>query len=187
MRTCNLSFIAKLFACGIFLWGGIATAQTTDRILAFECQITVDRDRTMHVAERFQIVNDAGVFDSGFHRRLWIKPVNPQRVKVGSFQSVGAKVDGHDAVLRTSEDRNVFDIGIATETGSLSRGNHVIELRYTAKHQFAIYKNFEELNQNISGEWPVSIERATLELNFPEGLPKEAGVSADTGTNSNFQ
>ena len=93
MRTCNLSFIAKLFACGIFLWGGIATAQTTDRILAFESQITVDRDRTMYVAERFQIVNDAGVFDSGFHRRLWIKPINPQRVKVGSFQSVGAKVD----------------------------------------------------------------------------------------------
>ncbi len=187
MRTSNLPFIAKLFACGIFLCGGIATAQTTDRILTFESQIIVDRDRTMHVAERFQIVNDTGVFDNGFHRRLWIKPVNPQRVKVGSFQSVGAKVDGHDADLRTSEDRNVFDIGIATETGTLSRGNHVIEFSYTAKHQFTIYKNYEELNQNISGEWPVSIERATVQLNFPEGLPKEAGVSADTGTNSNFQ
>jgi hypothetical protein len=142
MRTSNLSFIAKLFACGIFLCGGIATAQTTDRILAFESQITVDRDRTMHVAERFQIVNDTGVFDRGFHRQLWIKPVNPQRVKVGSFQSVSAKVDGHDAVVRTSEDRNVFDIGIATETGILSRGNHVIELSYTAKHQIRDLQKF---------------------------------------------
>ena len=187
MKPSKLFFIAKLFVCGTFLCGGIARAQAPDRILAFDCQITVDRDRTMHVAERFEIVNDKGVFDSGFHRRLRIKPVNPQRVKVGSFQSVGAKVDGHDAVLRTNEDGNVFDIGIATEAGTLSRGNHVIELSYTAKHQFAIDKNFEELNQNISGEWPVSIERAAVELNFPEGLPKEAGVSADTGTNSNFQ
>jgi len=55
----------------------------------------------MHVEELFEIVNDSGVFDSGFHRRLWIKPVNPQRVKAGSFESVRAKVDGHDAVIGT--------------------------------------------------------------------------------------
>ena len=154
MKNNKLSFIARLFVCGTFLCGGIAKAQTPDRILAFDSQITVDGNRTMHVAEKFEIVNDWGVFDSGFHRRLGIKPVNPQRMKVGSFQSVGAKVDGQDAVVRTSEDGNVFDIGIATETGTLSWGNHVIELRYTAKHQFAIYDNFEDLNQNTSGEWP---------------------------------
>ncbi len=187
MKTSKLPFIAKLFVCGTFLYGGTARAQTPDRIRAFDCQITVDRDRTMHVEERFEIVNDKGVFDSGFHRRLWIKPVSPQRVRLGSFQSVRAKVDGHDVVLRTSEDGNVFDIGIATETGTLSRDNHVIELSYTAKHQFAICDNFEDLNQDISGDWPVSIEKATVELNFPEGLPKEAGVSADTGTNSDFR
>jgi hypothetical protein len=187
MRTSNLSFIAKLFACSMFLCGGIARAQSTDRILSFECKITVDRDRTMHVEELFEIVNDSGVFDSGFHRRLWIKPVNPQRVKVGSFESVGAKVDGHDAVVSTRQDRDVFDIGIASEIGILPRGKHVIELSYTAKHQFAIFDNFEDLNQNISGEWPVSIEKATVELNFPEGFPREASISAATGTDSDFQ
>jgi hypothetical protein len=187
MKTSNLSFIAKLLACGMFLGGGIARAQTTDRILAFECKITVNRDRTMHVEELFEIVNDSGVFDSGFHRRLWIKPVNPQRVKVGSFESVSAKVDGHDAVAGTRQEGDVFDIGIATEIGILPPGKHLIELSYTAKHQFAIFDNFEDLNQNISGEWPVSIERASVELNFPEGFPKEASISAATGTDSNFQ
>jgi hypothetical protein len=141
----------------------------------------------LHVEERFEILNGSGIFDSGFHRQLRIKPTSPQRVKVGSFQSVGAKVDGNDAVLRTNEDGNVFDIGIATEAGTLSRGNHVIELSYTAKHQFSIYQNSEDLNQNISGEWPVSIEKATVELNFPGELPKEAGISASTGTDSHFQ
>jgi hypothetical protein len=184
MKPSKLSFIAKLFVCGAFLGGGIARAQTPDRILAFDCRITVDRDRTLNVEERFEIVNGSGIFDSGFHRQLRIKPISPQRVKVGSFQPVGGKVDGYDAVLRTNESGNVFDIGIATQTGTLSRGTHVIELSYTAKHQFAIYSNFEDLNQNISGEWPVSIEKATVELNFPGGLPKEAGISADTGTNS---
>jgi hypothetical protein len=187
MRTSKLSFIANLFVCGTFLCGGIARTQIPDRILTFDSKITVDRDRTMHVEERFEIVNDNGVFDSGFHRRLWIKPVNPQRLKAGSFESVSAKVDDHDAVVGTSQHGDVLDIGIATENGSLPRGNHVIQLSYTAKHQFAIYKNFEDLNQNISGDWPVSIEKATIELNFPEGVAKEAGVTADTGTNSTFQ
>lgn len=187
MRARNLSFIAKLFACGMFLCGGIAGAQSTDRILAFECKITVDRDRTMHVEELFEIVNESGVFDSGFHRRLWIKPVNPQRVKAGSFESVGAKVDGHDAVVGTRQDGDVFDIAIAAEIGILPRGKHVIELSYTAKHQFAIFDNFEDLNQNISGEWPVPIEKATVELNFPEGLPRGTSISAATGTDSDFQ
>src|SRR5260370_3046157 len=167
MKASRLYFIAKLFVYSSVLCVGIARAQMPDRVRTFDSQITVDRDRTLHVEETFEIVNGSGIFDSGFHRQLRIKPISPQRVKVGSFQSVGAKVDGHDAVLRTNEDRNGFDIGIATETGTLSRGNHVIELSYTAKHQFAIYDNFEDLNQNISGEWPVSIEKATVEWNFP--------------------
>ncbi len=187
MRASRLYLIAKLFVYSSLLCIGITRAQTPDRIRTFDSQITVDRDRTLHVEERFEIVNGSGVFDRGFHRQLRMKPVSPQRVKAGSFQSVGAKVDGHDAVLRTSEDRSVFDIEIATATGTLSRGNHVIDLSYTAKHQFVIYDNFEDLNQDISGEWPVSIEKATVELNFPEGLPKEAGVTAETGTNSDFQ
>ena len=141
----------------------------------------------MHVEELFEIVNESGVFDSGFHRRLWIKPVNPQRVKAGSFESVGAKVDGHDAVVGTRQDGDVFDIAIAAEIGILPRGKHVIELSYTAKHQFAIFDNFEDLNQNISGEWPVPIEKATVELNFPEGLPRGTSISAATGTDSDFQ
>ena len=141
----------------------------------------------MHVAETFEIVNDSGFFDSGFHRRLWIKPVNPQRTKVGSFQIVGAQVDGQVAAIRVSEDGIAFDIGISTEIGTLSPGTHTIELRYTAKHQFAVYDDFEDLNQDISGEWPVSVERATVELNFPEGFPKDAGISAATGTSSKFQ
>ena len=187
MRPSRLYLIAKLFVYSSLLCVGIARAQTPDQIRTFDSQITVDRDRTLHFEERFEIVNGSGIFDNGFHRQLRIKPISPQRLKVGSFQSVGAKVDGHDAVLRTNEDGNVFDIGIATEAGTLSRDNHVIELGYTAKHQFSIYKNSEDLNQNISGEWPVSIEKATVELNFPGELPKEAGVSADTGTDSHFQ
>lgn len=141
----------------------------------------------MHVEERFEIANETGFFDAGFHRRLGIKPTSPQRAKPGSFQPNSAKFDGHDASLRASEDRNVFDIGISSESGTLSRGNHVIELSYTAKRQFAIYDDFEDLNHNISGQWPISIEQATVELHFPEGFPREASISADTGTDSNFQ
>ncbi len=173
--------------CAAFLCAGIAGGQTPDRILAFDSEIKVDRDRTLHVEEKFEISTESGTFDAGIHRRLWIKGVNPQRAKAGSFLTLGAKIDGHDAVLHTTEDAKTFDIKIAPGTGTLSRGNHSIELSYTAKHQFAVYNDFEDLNQDISGEWPVSIEKATVTLILPEGLPKQAGISADTGTSSNFQ
>lgn len=188
MSQDKLSFVAQSFLYGVFLCGGITSAQTPDRILVFDSRVNVDRDRTLHVEEKIEIVNDTGLFDRGIHRRLGIKPVvKPQRRKPGAFQAIRAKIDGHDALLQTSVDGDVFDIGIGTEAGTLPRGYHLIELAYTAKHQFAIYGNFEDLNQDISGEWPVSIEKATVVLNLPEGLPKEAGVVADTGTSSNFQ
>lgn len=58
----------------------------------------------MHVQEKFEIGNDTGLFVSGFHRRLGIKRVSPQRVKPGSFESVDAKVDGDRALFSTTED-----------------------------------------------------------------------------------
>src|SRR5947208_4079502 len=58
---------------------------------------------------------------------------------------------------------------------------------YRAKHQFAVYGNFEDLNQNISGDWPVTIEKATVELDFPSGMPPRSSISADTGSDSTFQ
>jgi len=187
MKRDKPSLIFRFLVCGTFLCAGFVGAQPTDRILAFDSRITVDRDRTLHVQEKLEIANDTGLFDDGIHRRLWIKRVSPQRVKAGSFQSVTAKVDGNDASFRTSGNVDVFDIRIATAAGTLSRGNHVIELSYTAKHQFRIYKNYEDFNQEITGEWPVAIEKATVELNFPEELPQEASISADTGTESQFK
>ena len=187
MRASKLYFIVKLLVYNSLFCVGIARAQSPDRIRTFDSQISVNRDRTIHVDEKFEIVNDTGVFDDGIHRQLRIKPVTPERRKAGSFQSVDAKVDGQDALLRASEDKNVFDIAIGAKTGTLSRGNHVIELRYIAKHQFAVYNNFEDLNLNISGEWPVSIEKATVELTFPAAIPTEASITADTGMDSLIQ
>src|SRR5579864_614412 len=182
----KLPLVVRFVFCSVFVCGGIVKAQTDDRILVFDSTIRVDRDRTMHVEEKIEIANNAGLFDRGFHRRLQIKPVRPQE-KSGSFQPIGAKIDGHDALLHTNVEGDVFDIGIETGTGNLPHGNHIIEVSYTAKHQFAIFRNFEDLNQDITGEWPVSIEKASVVLNLPEGLPEEYGVSADTGTSSNFK
>jgi hypothetical protein len=187
MKASKLSLIPALLVCGTSLCAGIARSQTPDRISSFTSQITVDRDRTVHVQERFEITNDRGVFDNGFHRRWWIKPAGPHRLKVGSFESIRVKVDGQDAVFHGIQDGKLFDIGVATGTASLSRGNHVLELGYTAKHQFTIHDGYDDLNQDVSGEWPVPIETAQVELNFPQGYPPQAAISADTGTDSDFK
>ena len=171
----------------MLLYGGIAKSQTSDRIVTFDSRVKVDRDRTLHVEERIAIFNDTGVFDNGLHRQLRLAPASPERVRAGSIESVAAKVDGHDALLRTSVDKDMFRIVIVTKTGALPRGSHLVDLSYTAKNQFALLHDSEDLNRNITGDWPVSIERATVELTFPGKIPDETAISADTGTASSFQ
>ena len=66
MRQDKLQRIAGFLLGATLLCTRIANAQTSDRISAFDSEIKVDRDRTMHVKERFQISNDSGSFDKGF-------------------------------------------------------------------------------------------------------------------------
>jgi hypothetical protein len=165
----------------------ISSGQSADRIVTFHSEISVARDRTLTVTEKFEFVNDAGTFTDGFHRRLWIKAAGPQRARAGGFQSITAQVDGSDGVVQTSVNSIVYDVQILPPSNRWSPGTHSIELHYTAKHQFLIYDDFEDLNQDISGEWPVPIEKADVELMFPAGFPNDASISAATGTDSDFQ
>jgi hypothetical protein len=180
----SLRFVQDL-ACAIVLCSAIANAQAGDRISRFDSKIRVAKDRTLHVDETFEITNDNGFLDHGFHRRLAVKAAGPQRIKAGSFQDIRAKVDGSDALVRTVPSDDGRDIEISIEPTSWSRGEHVIELSYTASHQFLVYDDFEDLNQNISGTWPIPIEKATVELSFPAGMPSGASISADTSSGAN--
>lgn len=112
-----------------------ANGECTNRILAFDSKVVVSTNRDLAVTERIEIANDGGFFDSGLHRHLTVKRDNPQRRKPGSFASIRAKVDGRDAQV-TSEQSDILHIGMPAESGSWSRGNHVVELSYTAKNQF---------------------------------------------------
>ena len=168
----SLRFVQAIL-CAIPLCSAIASAQPGDRISTFDSNITIAKDRTLRVDEKFEIANLNGFFDLGFHRRLPVKRSGPQRIKAGSFQDIRARVDGSDAVVRTTQSDNSLDVAISIAPASWSRSKHVIELSYTAKHQFLVYPDFEDLNQDISGEWPIPIDRASVELNFPGGNPKQ--------------
>jgi Predicted membrane protein (DUF2207) len=168
----------------LLLSSAIANAQTGDRISRFDSKITVAKDRTLYVDEKVEITNDNGFLDRGFHRRLPVKASGPQRTKAGSFQDIRATVDGSEALVRTTHNDEFWDVEISIAPASWSPSKHVIELSYTAKHQFLVYDDFEDLNQNISGKWPIPIDRASVELNFPSGIPGGASISADTASST---
>ena len=172
----------------VLLSSAIANAQPGDRISRFDSKITVAKDRTLYVDEEVEITNDNGFLDRGFHRQLPVKAAGPQRTRAGSFQDIRASVDGSDALVRTTRKDEFWDVEISMAPAGWSRGKHLIELSYTAKHQFLVYDDFEDLNQNTSGQWPIPIDRASVELNFPSGIPSGASISADTasGTGSLF-
>jgi predicted membrane protein DUF2207 len=180
--------MCKLLAV-LFCAGLLAPAEnvpSASRILAFNSKIVVSKNRLLEVTERIEIANDDGFFDTGFHRYLLIKQANRQRPKAGSFDSIHAKVDGRDAQV-TTEQSDIFHIGVPADGGSWSRGTHIIELSYTAKNQFMVYESYEDLNQNITGRWTVPIEKATVELEFPAGVPHSFSMSADTGSDADFK
>jgi hypothetical protein len=141
----------------------------------------VDRDRTIHVTERILIANENGFFDGGVHRQLRIKPASAERGKASSFDSLTVAIDVQSGTVELGQVGDKLDVRIATNTRGLSRGSHLIEVTYTGKHQFEVYGYFEDFNQDITGEWPLPIEKVSVEVHFPEGLPAESGFSADTG------
>jgi hypothetical protein len=165
----------------------IANAESGSRIVSFDSKVVISKDRCLNVKETIEIANNDGLFDEGLHRRLWLKPASRERSKPGLFESIHAKVDGRDAQIKTTQENDTLDIGILAEGQGWTRGNHIIELSYAAKNQFAVYGNYEDLNLNVSGDWPVTIENATVELDFPSGMPPRTTISADTGSNSTFQ
>jgi hypothetical protein len=157
------ALMIALVSGSLLLFAAVANAESSSRIVSFDSKVVVTKARNLEVTERIEIANDDGLFDGGFHRRLRLKPASRDRSKPGSFESIQAKVDGQDAQIKATQENGILDIGIAAEGHGWTRGNHIIELSYRAKHQFAVYGNFEDLNQNISGDWPATIEKATVE------------------------
>jgi hypothetical protein len=166
MRLSKLLAGSLLVVCLASITAGSASGQSSDRIVTFDSKIIIGRDRALIVSERFEILNNGGTFSDGFHRRLGLKPAGPERAKAGGFDSISATIDGSDAIIQTSGDSNILDIEISPKSKIMSPGMHTIELNYTANHQFLIYDDFEDLNQNISGEWPVPMDKAAVELIF---------------------
>ena len=171
----------------ILLCGATANMLADDRISTFDSEITIAKDRTLRIDEKFEITNDNGFFDSGFHRQLRIKQPGAQRAKAGLFQDIRAKVDGSHAAVSTTQNQESLDIAISIPPTAGAPGKHVIELSYAAKNQFLVYDDFEDLNQNISGEWPIPIDRASVELSFPSGIPRDTSITADTGSGTQFR
>lgn len=169
---------------------GLATSshaeESSSRVLSFDSKIVASKNRDLTVTEKIQIFNKDGFFDSGFHRYLSVKRMTRQRKMPGSFESIHANVDGHD-VQATTEQSDIFHIGIPANGGNWTRGSHLVVLSYVAKNQLTDYGDYQDLNQNITGEWRVPIDKATVELEFPDGVPHQLSISADTGTEARFE
>ena len=171
--------------CGLFLYAMAAESQHIGEVLRFDSKLAINNERTIAVTERIEVSN-GGLFDQGFHRRLPIKPINPNRPKEGSFEAIQGKVDGQDAKITVVRQDDWLEIQISTEPLPMGRGNHTIDLSYTATNQFTVYRNFEDLNIS-TGVWTVPVLKGTVELHFPSGMPPRATISADTGSDSSFQ
>ena len=157
--------------------------ESSSRILSFDSKVVVSKNRDLMVAERIEVSNNDGFFDSGLHGYLSVKRASPQRRKPGSFESIRAIVDGQDAQVTSEEN----EIRIPATGGNWTRATHVIELSYTAKNQLTDYGDYQDLNEDITGEWQVPMDKATVELDFPDGVPHQLSISADTGTGGTFQ
>src|SRR5437879_4177488 len=86
-------------SCFVLLLCGASLTGQTERIQAFDSLINLDRDRTIHVTERIEIVNDNGYFDGGVHPQLRIKPASAERANAGSFDAFAAAIDGQPGTV----------------------------------------------------------------------------------------
>lgn len=85
MQRPKLCDVSLGLICLLLTFAEIARAQSADRIMTFHSEITVARGRTLTVSEKFEIVNDTGLFDDGFHRGYGLKPLDLNAQKQVGF------------------------------------------------------------------------------------------------------
>ena len=154
-----------------------------ERILSFDSRIAVNADAGMLVTETIAVVSAGEQIRRGIFRDF---PTS-YRDRAGNRYVVGFAVetvtcDGRPEAWHTENLSNGVRVYIGRKDVFLPAGEHTYTLTYRTDRQLGFFKDHDELYWNVTGnDWAFAIDRATAEIELPQGVPGISLLEAYTG------
>lgn len=155
--------------------GANATAATSETILSFASEITVNADASLHVTETIRVVSAGDQIKRGIYRDFPTTYRDPagNRYVVG-FTILDVARDGRPEAYHTEDLSNGVRIYMGQKEYLLPRGEHTYTLSYRTDRQLGFFRDHDELYWNVTGNgWIFPIETASARVHLPAGVTAE--------------
>jgi len=143
----------------------------SERIIAFDSDITVAKNGTMTVAETIQVHATNDVIKHGIYRDFPTRYTDKHGANVHvRFDVVSATMDGHDAPYATEDIDNGVRVKIGDKDSYVDVGDHTYVLTYITARQIGFFDKYDELYWNVTGNgWVLPIGKASATVHLPKG------------------
>lgn len=155
--------------------GAKATAATSETILSFASEITVNADASLHVTETIRVVSAGDQIKRGIYRDFPTTYRDPagNRYVVG-FTILDVARDGRPEAYHAEDLSNGVRIYMGQKEYLLPRGEHTYTLSYRTDRQLGFFRDHDELYWNVTGNgWIFPIETASARVHLPSGVTAE--------------
>ena len=179
MRRC-FPFLAAIFIAG-WLAAIPSSAQapeehSTERILDFHSDITVNAEGSMDVRETIKVRAAGEQIKRGIYRDF------PTRYKdrlnnqyVVGFQVLATLRDGRPEPSHTEDQSNGVRVYFGERSVLLPPGEYTYTLAYRTTRQLGFFADHDELYWNVTGNgWAFPIDEASATVTLPRGVHRDA-------------
>jgi len=182
-RLKRLSHLAAiLFAALACSFPAVLTAQgtssppTTEGIISFDSEITVNPDSTLQVRENITVLAAGGQIKNEIYRDI---PTsyndrfgNPYVIH---FEVVSLNRDDQPEDFHLERIEDGLRIYLGNSSESIPPGQHTYELTYAVNRELSFFSDYDELYWNVTGNgWKFPIQVATATVHLPRGIAQGA-------------
>ena len=185
-----MRFLIAIAGLGAFL---ISAANATEQINRYDVNIIVEKDGDILVTETIDVTSEGNQIRRGIFRdlpRFYDEDgvLFPYRYDIERIRR-----DGRREKYDVSRINNAVRWRIGDPDVYLDNGRHVYEIAYSVKNQIRYFDDWDELFWNAIGQyWAFPIERAHIEIAFPDGadpfdINAYTGGYGETGRNTRYR
>jgi uncharacterized membrane protein YgcG len=178
----RLAFVALLAALALAF---PQAARADERILGYASDIQVLEDGSLDVTETIRVRVEWIAIQHGIFRdfptrrggRFWA----PERV---GFALISVERDGMPEPSSTTSITGGIRIKIGNADSFVPQGEHVYRIHYTTTRQIGYFKDFDELNWNVTGNFwnfPIDVAEARIRLPRPVSFGNRAFYTGPKG------
>lgn len=163
---------------------------TTERITAFDSDISVARNGTLTVTETITVFANDDQIRHGIYRDFPTRYSDRQGAKVHvRFDVTNVTRDGHSEPYTTESISNGVRVRIGDKDVIIDSGLHTYTLTYMTARQIGFFDKYDELYWNVTGTgWIFPIHKVSATIHLPAGarIIQKAYYTGEQGSTDTY-